>query len=187
MSIRLLSAVLIMLVSPAVGSAADGPDPYAGLLEGPATSTALSDGNGQLARDGCTRAACIAVGDLVTVFDILLRRDVPNTMVRTKPQTGNPDKLADSAFRRSILQHPERFAGYCSVLTKLAAHYSDYTVGFHAVEIATRLDTASKSIRCTAAVIAAFPRTQPVAKMIEDARQTCNADKRAGCETIHQP
>lgn len=65
----------------------------------------------------------------------------------------------------------------CAALTKMAAHYSEHSIGFHAIEIATRLSVADKSLHCADSVMAAFPHTQDSSEMIEQAKKACETDK----------
>ena len=184
---RLLASLCTLALSFGTACASSTRDTsiYANVLNDPATYVELARTNGQMSASGCTRTDCLAIADLVHAFGILFHRDVPNTMTRTQPEKGDPIARANSQFDRTILAHRDRFSDYCAALTKLAAHYSEHSMGFHTIEIATRLDMADKSIRCTDSVMAAFPHTQDSREMIEDARESCEADKWGACGAIN--
>jgi hypothetical protein len=175
---------LTLSVGPACASSAVGSDIYSNVLNGPATFVELASANGRLSGSGCTRTDCLAMADLVQAFDILFRRDVPNTMTRTESEPDARIARANAQFGKTILAHRDRFPDYCAALTKLAGHYAEHSIGFHAIEIATRLDAADKSLHCTNSVVAAFPHADDSAEMIEDARETCQAEKWGACREI---
>jgi hypothetical protein len=175
---------LTLCVGNVCASFAVGPDTYSNVLNGPATYVELASVNRQLSGSGCTRTECLAIADLVQAFDLLFRRDVPNTMTRTEPEPGDRIARANARFDQAILVHRDRFYDYCAALTKLARRYSEHSIGFHAIEIATQLDAADKSIPCTDSVMAAFPLAGDSAEMIEDARETCEAEKWGACREI---
>lgn len=175
---------LALSIGTACASSAAGTDIYANVLNGPATYVELARANGQMSGSGCKRAECLAIADLVDAFDILFRRDAPNTMVHIQPEPADRIARASRKLDETILAHRDRFSDYCAALTKLAAHYSEYSIGFHAVEIATRLDTADKSIHCADSVMAGFPHTQDSSEMIEQARETCATEKWGACRAI---
>jgi|GEM_PF-3482199 len=187
MSAKRLVAGLCTLafsIGTACASSAAGTDIYANVLNGPATYAELAGANGQMSGSGCKRTECVAITDLLHAIKILIRRDIPNTMVHTQPQPVDRIAQANRKFDETILTHRDRFSYYCAALKKLAAHYSEDSIGFHAIEIATRLDAADKSIHCTDSVMAAFPHTQDSSEMIEQARETCETDKWGACQAI---
>ncbi len=165
-------AVLIVAALPAVASQ----DIYPDILNGPATQAEVNEANRTYG--GCGTEACAAIRDIARAFMVILRRDVPSTMSHVR-QPADPAEAANEAIERGLLSKTSRFADYCAILTKLAQHYSEYFVGHASIELANRLDGAGGA--CTADLLAAFPRTADVRAMIQDARETCQSDRRKGC------
>ena len=170
---RAVVALLLALSRPACAAT----DPYAGILNGPATRAKVNEAS-RLA-GGCGSEECAAVRDVARAFMTILRRDVPGTMAHV-PQPADPTQAADQALQGELLAHRSRYSNYCEILTKLASHYSEYFLGHASVEIANRIDAAGG--RCTANVLAAFPKTAEVSRMVDDARETCRSDGRKGCD-----
>ena len=95
------------------------------------------------------------------------------------PQPADPAQAADQALQEELLAHRSRYGDYCKILTKLAGNYSEYFIGHASVELANRIDGSGD--RCTAGVLAAFPKTAQVRQMVDDVRATCRSDGRTGC------
>ncbi|RDV00869.1 hypothetical protein [Trinickia dinghuensis] len=175
---------LALAIGSASAASAGGEQTYADILNGPATYVELAGANGAMSDAGCKRTDCLAIADLVHAFDILFRRDTPNTMTRTEPEDGNRIARANARFDQTVLVHRDRFSDYCAALTKLATHYSEYSLGFHTIEIATRLDAADQSVHCADSVMTAFPHSEESGEMIETARETCKNDHWGACREI---
>jgi hypothetical protein len=165
---------LLLVIAPPAHAA---PDPYAGILNGPATQAEVNEAN--RTSGGCGTEECAAVRDLARAFMTILRRDVPGTMANV-PQPADPARAADDALDRGLLAHRSRYAAYCAILAKLARHYSEYFIGHASIELANRIDGAGD--RCTSDLLAAFPKTDQVRAMVDDSREACRSDGRKGCE-----
>ncbi|GLQ96155.1 hypothetical protein GCM10007863_05730 [Dyella mobilis] len=68
---------------------------------------------------------------------------------------------------------------------KTRARHAKYSMGFHTIEIATRLDTRDKSLHGADSVMAAFPYAGDAADVIESAKEACEADQWGACRAIH--
>ena len=171
-----------MSASPALalllGTVLAAPAPLDRILNGPADDATILQARAALR--GCTEPTCQAVDHLAQAFQVATRRDLPNTMVHLDKPRGDPQREADRALRRLLPTAGPLHPAYCPVLTKMAHHYADYSVGLLVVEFANRIDGAGD--RCTREVIAAFPSTKDAAAMIAYSRDVCQAARRRGCE-----
>ncbi|WP_174301690.1 hypothetical protein [Caulobacter sp. S45] len=114
---------------------------------------------------------------------IIERRDVgPGTDLPHTRQL--PEQAASEKLRRDMMVHRSRYADYCTILTKLAQHYSEYFMGHASIELSTRMDAAATGSPCTPSLLAAFPTTPDVRAMIESAREACQLNNRKGCEEV---
>ena len=128
---------------------------------------------------------CRAIDNLAQAFQVAARRDLPNTMVHFDKPHGDPRREADKALRRLLPTAGPLHRGYCPVLTKMARHYSAYSVGLLVVEFANRIDGAGDE--CTREVVGAFPSTKDAAAMIAYSREVCEAARRGGCQRDQRP
>ena len=171
------SASVLTAALAVMAPAAAALDPYAGILNGPATWDEVGDAN--RTAGGCGTEKCAAVRDVARAFMIIFRRDVPGTMAHVH-QPADPARAADEALQRDLLAHRPRYRAYCAILIKLAGHYSEYFIGHASIELANRIDDAGG--HCTPSVLAALPRTSEVHAMIQDAAETCRSNGRPGCD-----
>ncbi len=178
MSARIASAATLALALALAlsGPAGAAPDLYAGILNGPATQAEVNEAN--RVSGGCGIEECAAVRDVARAFTTIFHRDVPGTMAHV-PQPADPSRAANQALEQGLLAHRSRYGNYCAILTKLARNYSEYFIGHASIELANRID--GKSDWCTAAVLAALPKTSQVGVMVEDARDSCKSDGRESC------
>ena len=176
MSARNASTFALGLAVWLATSAIAAPGPFAGILNGPATWEEVGDAN--RTAGGCGSQECAAMRDVGRAFMVVFRRDVPGTMAHV-PQPADPSRAADDALQQGMLVHRSRYGAYCTILTKLAAHYSEYFIGHASVELANRMDDVDGS--CTPKVLSALPHTGEVAAMMQDAEETCRTDGRTAC------
>ncbi len=160
-----------------LGAVLATPAPLDGVLNGLADDAALSQAHAVL--KGCTEPTCQAVDHLSQAFQVATRRDLPNTMVHLDKPHRDYLREADLALSRLLPTAGPLHTAYCPVLTKMAHHYTQYSVGLRVIEFANRIDGAGD--RCTREVIAAFPSTPDVADMIAYSRDACQAAHRGGC------
>ena len=173
-----LALALLLAVSSALGR-----DPLDGVLNAPVQPGAIFQANATLAN--CSQPSCRAVSDIAQAFKVITRRDLPSTMVRLRQPQDDPERQADAALRPLVPTHEPLKSAYCRVLTKMARHYSAWSVGLVVVELANRVDRTGDT--CTHDVLAAFPSTKDADDLISASRDACQAAGRGRCERDRRP
>lgn len=139
----------------------------------------------------CRDKQCRAARDLACAYDALLRRDVPNSMGRGGPASYDRDlKIYNATIRSLGRVHPDRIPLYCSLLAKVAALDTDRpdqgaATTFWTTELATRI--TRPNFDCIGQVMAAFPRTEPMAEVIASTKERCEIERYPLCGRIVQP
>ncbi|MDQ2802424.1 MAG: hypothetical protein M3Y41_06975, partial [Pseudomonadota bacterium] len=129
-------------------------EPFAAVLNGPATLDEIYGANGHFLHQSCHRPECLAMADIADMYEVLTPRDTPSGNTLLDPQSFNPRDY-NNQVDRLIRSHPDRVGLYCRILTKIASHWHDDAqegteIGALVIELATRVDEVGRG--CTPAV-----------------------------------
>lgn len=171
-----LSIMLVQGVCQPVN--ASSADPFANVLNGPASLEEVYGANGAMWYHDCRTRECLAMKDIADAMTLSGYRDVPsgNAML-------NPSKFDPRTYNREIdalLQaHPDRMHDYCSIVEKLARHFTgepDILVGDWILELAASVDHYIDG--CLLRTIRALPPIPETQKLLHSMDENCRINAR---------
>ncbi len=148
------------------------------------TTPAIDQAVSRIQSLGCVTPTCVAVVRLHHIFDIL-SDGMMTTMGAARYFNSNEPVIEERHLHAVLLDHPNRFAPMCALLTGLASGYGrpgarkedDFEpyVGVTALDLALRMD-GSGPPHCLPMVLAAMPQTVKADTAIGDEKSECEND-----------
>lgn len=136
-------------------------DPYAAVLNGPASLDEVYSADQAMAGNGCRSRECLAMADIADAMTLSEHRDVPNGNALLDPSKFDP-RTFDRKIDVLLGRHRDRMPDYCQILIELAEHYrgfSDSDVGPLILDLAARVDRRVPG--CLERTVGALPRRIP--------------------------